>query len=148
MPLPEEEYPFVEQPPEDFFCPVTTGLLLQPHLTSCCGQNISQEAATRVKRAGRACPLCNAPDWRTVLNKQFQREVRALRVFCRHEDRRCWWKGELAYLNHHVQSCPMKDVPLITDLLKPPPYVSNYLMVCNYRYSSIIIQESSKGTAN
>ena len=41
----EEDYPFVEQPSDDFFCPVTFSLLLQPHLTSCCGKHLSQEAA-------------------------------------------------------------------------------------------------------
>ena len=40
----EETFLFVEQPPADFFCPVTTDLLLQPHLTSCCGNYLSEEA--------------------------------------------------------------------------------------------------------
>jgi hypothetical protein len=89
----EEDYPFVEQPSDDFFCPVTTGVLLQPHLTSCCGNHISEEAASRIQREGGACPLCKKKDWSTMFSKHFQRQVNSLRVFCRHEDRGCGWQG-------------------------------------------------------
>ena len=33
----EEDYPLVEPPSDDFFCPVLKCLLLHPYLTSCCG---------------------------------------------------------------------------------------------------------------
>ena len=124
----DEEYPFVEQPSDDFFCPVTRDLLLQPHLTSCCGKHLSQEAATRIQREGGACPLCKTPQWSTMLSKHFQRLVNALCVFCRHEDRGCGWRGELSDFNHHLQSCPMRYAPLMTELLKLPLYVSNVLL--------------------
>ena len=110
---------FVEEPSDDFFCPVTTGLLLQPHLTSCCGNHISQEAATKINREEGPCPLCKTSSWSTVLNKHFQRQVYSLRVFCCHEDKGCGWKGELSTFDNHVRSCPMKDSPLINELLKP-----------------------------
>ena len=58
-----------------------------------------------------------------MLNKHFQRLVNALHVFCRHEDRGCGWHGELSALERHIQSCPMKDRPLMTDLLKSSLYV-------------------------
>ena len=116
----DEDYPFVEEPSDDFFCPVTTGVLLQPHLTSCCGNHISEEAARRIQRGGGACPLCKKKDWSTMLNKRFQRQVNSLRVFCRHEDRGCGWQGELAAFHHHVNFCPMRDGPRMTELAKLP----------------------------
>ena len=119
-PASEEDYLFVEAPSEEFYCPVTTGLLLEPHLTSCCGKHLSQEAATRIQREGGACPLCKAPSWSTMLNKHFQRQVKSLCVFCRHEERGCGWQGELGTLDSHVQSCPMRDAPHMTELLKLP----------------------------
>lgn len=115
-----EDYLFVEQPSDDFFCPVTFGLLLKPHLTSCCGKHLSHEAATRIQREGGACPLCKKPRWSTMLSKHFQRQVKSLHVFCRHEERGCGWQGELAAFQHHVQSCPMSEAPLMMDLLKSP----------------------------
>ena len=102
---------------------MTFGLLLQPHLTSCCGKHLSQEAAIRIQGERGACPLCNEPDWSTVLNKHFKRQLYALRVFCRHEVRGCGWQGELSDLERHVQSCVMGDGPLMTELLKLPLYV-------------------------
>ena len=114
----EQEYHFVEQPSEDFFCPVTLDLLLQPHLTPCCGKHLSQEAATRIEGEGGSCPMCKESHLNTVLDKRFRRQVNELRVFCHHEDRGCGWQGELSDLKRHVQSCSMKTTP--TDLLKLP----------------------------
>ena len=119
-PLSEEDYLFVEQPSKDLFCPVTFGLLLHPHLTSCCGNHISQEAASRIQREGGACPLCNAHPWSTVFSKHFQRQVKSVHVFCRHDDRGCGWQGELVNFDSHVQSCPMRDTPPMTELMKLP----------------------------
>ena len=132
----DEDYPFIEQPSDDFFCPVTFGLLLQPHLTSCCGKHLSQEATARIKREGGACPLCNSSDWSTILSKHFQRQVNSLHVFCRHEDRGCGWHGELSDLERHVLSCPMADTPLMTDLLKSSLYVSLTRNNVNFCYIS------------
>ena len=104
-PSSEEDYLFVEEPSDDFFCPVTTGVLLHPHLTSCCGNHISEEAASRIQTERRTCPLCKKKDWSTMFSKHFQRQVNSLRVFCCHEDRGCGWQGELAAFHHHVESC-------------------------------------------
>ena len=105
---PSLEIEFVEKPPQDIFCPVTTTPLLVPHLTSCCGQYLSEEAADRIKCDGGACPLCNMPSWSTLLNRHFQRTVHELRVFCPHRIRGCRWQGELEALHRHEQSCASK----------------------------------------
>ena len=105
---------FVEKPPDDIFCPVTATPLLLPHLTSCCGQHLSEEVADRIKRDGGACPLCNKPSWFTLRNKHFQRTVRELRVFCPHRMRGCRWEGELGALHRHKQSCASKTSSLET----------------------------------
>lgn len=104
-----EDYLFTEEPPDDFLCPVTRNLLLKPYLTSCCGKHLSEEAATRIQRDKRACPLCQEISWSTMLNKHFQRQVNSLQVFCRYEARGCRWQGEITAFHHHVESCDMKD---------------------------------------
>ena len=58
-----QEYDFVEEPPRDFFCPVTFDLLVDPQQTACCGNHISSETATRLKREEKACPICNEPNF-------------------------------------------------------------------------------------
>ena len=106
-----EDYHFTEEPSDDFFCPVTYGLLLQPHLTSCCGKHLSEEAATRIQREKGVCPLCQDSSWTTMLNKHFQRQVTSLQVFCRYEDRGCRWQGEITVFQPHVEYCSAKDAP-------------------------------------
>ena len=122
-PSTEQEYLFVVQPSKDFFCPVTCGLLLQPHLTECCGNHFSQEAVARIQREGKSCPMCNSAPFNTMLNKQFLRQVNELRVFCHHEDRGCEWQGELSALEGHISSCRVGDTLPMTDLSEHPEYV-------------------------
>ena len=97
----------MEEPSQDFYCPVTFGLLLQPHCTSCCRQNLSVEAVNRLQREKTKCPLCREPKWSIELNKEFEREVQRLRVFCPHVDRGCKWEGQLKMFDRHVRSCLM-----------------------------------------
>ena len=110
--VPVDEYDFVETPSADFFCPVLKDLLLQPHLTTCCGHHFSVEAADRIKTEGAPCPICKDPNFTTVLDKRFRRQVFELKVFCRHKTRGCKWVGELSAFEHHMESCPRQNSPI------------------------------------
>ena len=93
------DYDFVEEPLEEFYCPVTFELLLEPHQTLCCGNHLSQEAAKRLK--GKPCPMCNKRKFGTVPDKFFQRKVNAVKVLCAHKSLGCEWVGELGNLDGH-----------------------------------------------
>ena len=103
---------FVEKPSNRFFCPLTNSLLLEPHLTSCCGQHLSKEAINMIEKQkdGSACPLCTIDEWNTMLDKYFQRKVKGLLVFCHYKDEGCNWQGEWSALHYHTQSCQMKGI--------------------------------------
>ena len=73
----KEEYDFVEQPSQDYFCPVTFELLLHPEQTTCCGHHISNEAVTRIQRDKKPCPICKKPNLTTMPDKFFRRIVYA-----------------------------------------------------------------------
>ena len=100
---PEDDFLFVEDPSDDYFCPVTQYLLMEPCLTSCCGKNFSQEAVKKIKKAGKECPNCRSAKWTTMLNIHFQREVKELRVFCQAIE--CFWQGPLSELLYHNKTC-------------------------------------------
>ena len=101
-----EEFDFVEHPSEDFFCPVTTELLLDPYLTACCGNHLSQRAVTRLKSEGKSCPICKEPDLATMLDKFHRRKVQAVQVRCPHTTPSgCEWVGEVGELSQHIQTC-------------------------------------------
>ena len=101
----ERDYDFVEGPSQDFFCPVTLELLLEPQLTSCCGHHLSREAATRLQREGKVCPMCNEQEWNSMLDKFYRRRIHELRVRCPHKVDECDWVGEVKELKRHVESC-------------------------------------------
>ncbi len=106
---PESDYDFVKQPDLEYFCPVSSELLVeQPHQTSCCGQHISQQAANRLVRERKPCPMCKDEEFNTQPDKYFTRKVRQLKVRCPHKKSGCEWTGELGDLNHHTTACPKR----------------------------------------
>lgn len=107
--LPGEEYPYVEQPSQEYICPVTYSIMLQPHLTECCGHHISQEAALRIQEDNKGCPICAQNELKVILDKNVQRKVRGLRVFCNKVLKGCTWQGELSDYEYHIQSCSTSD---------------------------------------
>ena len=104
MPM-ERDYDFVERPSQDFFCPVSLELLLEPQQLSCCGNHLSLEAATRLQREGKPCPMCNEQEWNVVLDKYHRRRVHEVRVRCPHKGSGCDWVGEVNGLKGHADSC-------------------------------------------
>ena len=104
-PFPEKEFDFVERPSQDFFCPVSLELLLEPQQTSCCGNHLSLEVATRLRREGKSCPVCNGEQWSAMLDKYHRRRVHEVRVRCWNKDSGCGWVGEVNELRRHAVSC-------------------------------------------
>ena len=104
----QRDYDFVEQPSQDFFCPVTLELLLEPRLTSCCGHHLSLDASSRLQREGKACPMCNETGWSTMLDKFHRRKVHELHVRCPHRGSGCDWVGEVNGVERHAGCCPKR----------------------------------------
>ncbi len=100
-----KEFDFVERPSEDFFCPVTFELLLNPHQTTCCGNHLSEKAVRRLQRDGKPCPMCKEPELSTVQDKFHRRRVSAVHVQCPHTPSGCEWVGEAGQADQHVNSC-------------------------------------------
>ena len=104
-----QDYDFVEQPDQDFYCPVSLEILLEPQQTDCCGQHISQKAADRLIKEGKPCPMCKDENFTTHQDKYFKRNtVNKLKVHCPHKKGGCDWVGELGDLNKHSTSCPSR----------------------------------------
>ena len=105
----EQDYDFVEQPDQDFYCPVSLEILLEPHQTLCCGHHISQEAANRLTREGKPCPMCKSENLATHEDKYFKRSIiNKLKVRCPHKKSGCDWVGELGDQNLHSNFCPKR----------------------------------------
>ena len=98
----EREYDFVEQPPEEFFCPVSLAVLLEPYLTQCCGNHLSQETYQRLQ--GQPCPVCREENFSAVLDKSVKRKVLSIKVKCPHKAEGCEWQGDLGSLEQHLNT--------------------------------------------
>ena len=87
------EYDFVEQPPEEYFCPVSFAVLLEPYQTQCCGNHLSQEAYQRLR--GQPCPLCKEENFTAMKDKFHRRKVLSLKVKCPYKAEGCEWEETL-----------------------------------------------------
>jgi uncharacterized coiled-coil protein SlyX len=101
-----KEFDFVERPSEDFFCPVTFELLLNPHQTTCCGNHLSEKAVRRLQRDGKPCPMCKESELSTMPDKFHRRRVSAVHVRCPHASSGCEWVGEVGVVDQHAAACP------------------------------------------
>ena len=100
---------FVEPPPESLQCPVCLLPFQDPHLLSCCGHKGCACCIGRIKVSGHPCPICQQP-FTTLLDKQLQRKVLDLRVFCSKKGEGCRWEGELRDLETHSRrDCDLVD---------------------------------------
>ena len=104
----EEDYNFVDKPPEDYFCPISFVILLEPHLTGCCGKHLSGRAVEQLRSRGLPCPLCNEPQLVTIKDFHFRRQVWELPVFCPNKGRGCNWVAKLSALQSHMENCPFQ----------------------------------------
>ena len=104
----QQEYDLVEEPPQEYFCPVTLELLHDPKQTECCGHHLSAEVVSRLQREGKSCPLCKDPNFTVSNDKYFKRKVNELKVRCSHKPNGCEWVGELGNLDQHSTSCPKR----------------------------------------
>jgi len=89
----EDVIEFVEPLPNELQCPLCLEFLKEPTLTSCCGHHFCRECINCAITRGHVCPLCKNQGFQTFLNKEKQRLVNALKVYCRRNLRDVSWVG-------------------------------------------------------
>ena len=104
----KSELDFIQQPPQEFFCPVSLELLLEPHQTKCCGNHLSLEVATRLQEEGKPCPMCKSEEWSADLDKYHRRKVHQVRVRCWYKENGCGWEGGMSEFKQHLSLCEVR----------------------------------------
>ena len=102
------DYDFVEQPPEEYFCPVSFAVLFEPYQTQCCGNLLSKESYDRLR--GQPCPVCREENLTANKDKFHRRKVATLKVRCPHKAEGCEWEGELGSLEQHLSTSSSKQL--------------------------------------
>ncbi|XP_065901688.1 TNF receptor-associated factor 3-like [Dysidea avara] len=100
---------FVEPVPDRLLCLICQYPSRDPQLSVCCGNVFCKsclDAAKKVRSVEQVCPYCRNKEFPSVPNKQADREIRSLRVFCDNKQKGCDWNGEINDLNNHLKkSC-------------------------------------------
>lgn len=87
-----------------------------PHLSDCCGHLFCYSCLQkRVKSAYEATcpnPKCPTPrSFKTFKNKQVERTVKDLKVFCTNKNKGCTWQNRMSEISFHLaRSCQFEDV--------------------------------------
>jgi len=101
------DYQFVYEPPDRLICQICKYPSWDPYLSACCGYVFCKSCLDAVKRAltiSYACPICRSEEFFTVPNKQADREIRSLHVFCTNKGKGCEWQSELNHIIHHLEN--------------------------------------------
>ena len=109
------DYEFVTAPPDRLMCKICYNPCRDAQLTGCCGAHFCRSCLQQVRRGrsvSRACPMCRAERFQTLLDKEAIREIKALHVYCLNGSNGCTWSGEVNDINRHVDNdCQFVDMP-------------------------------------
>lgn len=103
----------VEEPPDDLVCPICLLPSKEPHLISCCGRKMCHSCISQVQNDNQPCPVCRAVKFDTMIDRQVERHVLELKVYCKNKDKGCTWTGEIRQLQQHCQLCIYHTVSCI-----------------------------------
>ena len=84
------------------------------YLTDCCGatfcKSCLEEFARHATTASISCPTCRQEQFGSMINKQIDREIRSLHIYC---EKGCEWQGELNDISNHLRNsdgCQFEEV--------------------------------------
>lgn len=103
-------FKFAEAIPESFplICPVCFDFLQDPYQAICCGKNFCKKCTKQIESGNKSCPLCKQ-SFETFFNKGHKQQLVQLKVFCKHSNSGCCWKGELGDLEKHLNFDPVEN---------------------------------------
>ena len=109
------DYEFVTTPPDRLVCKVCHNPCRDAHLTNCCGAHFCRSCLQQIRSGrsiNRACPMCRAEGFDSFPNKEADREIKALHVYCVNENNGCTWSGEVKDAKRHFDAvCQFVDMP-------------------------------------
>ena len=106
------DYEFVDKLDSKYYCLVCQNVLREPMLTDCCGIHYCQSCLQQCNRSYiTQCPHCRKQNYHKMLDKQLEREIRELQIYCvNHSRKNCLWEGEVSKLSEHLSSsCPQRE---------------------------------------
>ena len=129
------DYEFVHTPSDTLICQICHFPSKEPHLSACCGHTFCKlclEAAKSVTFVARSCPMCRSEQFATIPNKQADRVIRGLLVYCSNKNLGCKWQGELNNMTAHMSNndgCQFHEISCPNDCgtLHQRQYLTNHV---------------------
>ena len=108
-------YQFVKSPPGLVMCVICHLPSKDPYLSECCGHIFCRSCLYLCinTHGARVCPMCKDNRFNTFSNKQIDREVRSLHVYCSNKKKGCTWQGEVNEISSHLEAsngCQYEEV--------------------------------------
>ena len=107
------DYQFMETPSDDLICKICQYPSRNPYLSVCCGHVFCKSCldACSTTSFNVVCPMCRSLQFQGFVNKQIDRKVRSLHVFCVNKEKGCRWKGEINNISNHLdEKCQFQDI--------------------------------------
>ena len=107
---------FTDTPHDRFTCQICHLPSRVPYLSVCCGHLFCKSCLDNIKNTSAityACPICRDTEFVTFPNKQAEREIKGLHVYCTNKEKGCEWQGELNHINNHLgnsDGCQFEEV--------------------------------------
>ena len=100
---------------DDLFCKICHSLSRNPQLSNCCGGTFCKSCIDDLSKSDHefltiTCPACCSSEFSLGRNKQIDRAIRSLRVYCTNEQEGCKWEGEIYDIVAHVDYCQYENV--------------------------------------
>ena len=99
------DYQFLKTPPDTLICTICLLPSKEPYLSECCGHTFCKSCLEGSKKFSNICPMCRSKDFKAIFNKQADRVIRSLHVFCTNKEQGCKWYGEVNYITSHLGNC-------------------------------------------
>ena len=109
-------YDFISTPPDRFICEVCHLPSRDPYLSVCCGHIFCKSCLDNVKKSlttSDVCPVCRDEEFVTFPQKEANREINSLHIYCTYKEKGCEWQGELNDINNHLgnsDGCQFEEV--------------------------------------
>ena len=98
-------YTFADTPPDKVTCKICHHPSREPHITDCCGAIYCKSCMEKAKQSttvSTACAVCRAENFGSLINKQIDREIKSLHIYCTNKGKGCKWQGELNDISNHL----------------------------------------------
>ena len=106
------DYQFLEPgPSDDQKCPICHLVVRNAYQVNCCGKIMCEGCLMTHMRGSRSCPLCrDYIGYKYFKDTKSDREIKSLMTYCSSKDAGCKWKGELKYVEVHLDECLYQDI--------------------------------------